>query len=247
MALTIEEWVFSLSGLAITALSYLCCVKFLARYATSRRIETLLQAIILFAIGSSWNPVISVINIINLLRGGEAIGHIPMIWSWGWTPPVIATLWMYLVITLVRPKLKTVITPLYVAINLVYLYYMYLRTTDYTGVRYVGRVPASEVSGIAAVLLFFDIVSGLAFVGPMYLYIGFKSKKPATQLRGRVIGVGVMLFAFFVIFETVIQYSVVLLVIARILIMVSILLMYIGFTLPQWVQKRFLSEETTIS
>ncbi len=239
MALTTYGYVGGITSLAIVTLSYLCCVIFLARYATSRRVETLLQGIVFFAIGSNWLGVL--ISFLKVLIGGEPLSHIPMIRTWSWAPAATATIWIYQVLSLVRPKLKTAVGGVYLVLDVIYIYLMYGKTVDYSKVELVGGLPDSIILGIAIVFLLFYILTALAIIGPLYLvFVGFRSERPETQLKGKVIGVGVMLFAFFALFDTIIPPSAILLTFARIIILIAILLMYLGFTLPAWFRQRFL-------
>lgn len=60
-----------------------------------------------------------------------------------------------------------------------------------------------------------------------------------------MIGLGIMMFAFFAIFETIIGPSAPLLIISRILLICAVSLIYLGLILPIWVQRRFLAEPQT--
>jgi hypothetical protein len=228
--------VAGISSLFIVALSYLCFVLFLLRYSESRRIETLLSGLVFLAIGSNWLGVL--LSFLMVLGGGEPLGQVTMLRVWSWAPAVTGTIWIYLALSLLRPKLKNPITAIYLVLDVIYWGLMYTRTMTYSTYQIVGGIPDSGVKDIAIVFLLFYILTALVVIAPMYLWIGFKSQRPETQVRGKVIGTGVAMFAFFAIFETVIPPSAGLLIISRLLILTAIFLMYVGFTLPNWLRQR---------
>lgn len=239
MALTTYGYVGGLTSLAIIIVSYLCGVIFLARYTVSRKIPTLLQGVLFFAIGSNWLGVL--ISFVRVLSGGESLGEVVMIRTWIWAPAATGTIWVYQIFSLIRPNLKKAVLAIYGVIDIIWVYLMYGKTADYSSVDYSTGLADSSIEGIAQGFLLLYILTGLC-IGILYFYVGFTFERPETQLRGKVIGAGAVLFPFFAIFDTIIEGSAILLILARVIILFAVLLMYLGFTLPAWLRQRFLAE-----
>lgn len=238
MAINQFGYAGGITSLFIVALAYLCASVFLTRYITSRRIEPLLQGIVFFAVGSSWLGVL--FGFLYALRG-ETLGKVAVIRIWGWAPAVIATVWVYLVLSTIKPRFKLIGLLICGVLNIIYLYFVYVNTDQYSTYQIVGGVPDSSLTGLATLFLFIHILIIILVVATTYLWIGFKSEAPSVRLQGKVVGIAVLIFASFAILDSaVLLQSVLVIIVVRTILIISIFFVYLGFTLPKWLQERFI-------
>ena len=238
MAINQFGYAGGITSLFIVALAYLCASVFLTRYITSRRIEPLLQGIVFFAVGSSWLGVL--FGFLYALRG-ETLGKVAVIRIWGWAPAVIATVWVYLVLSTIKPRFKLIGVLICGVLNIIYLYLVYANTDQYSTYQIVGGVPDSSLTGLASLFLFIHILIIILVVAITYLWIGFKSETPSVRLQGKVVGIAVLIFASFAILDSaVLLQSVLFIIVVRAMLIISIFFVYLGFTLPEWLRERFI-------
>ncbi len=238
MAINQFGYAGGITSLFIVVLAYLCASVFLTRFITNRRLEPLLQGIVFFAVGSSWLGVL--FGFLYALRG-ETLGKVAVIRIWGWAPAVIATVWVYLVLSTIKPRFKLIGLLICGILNIIYLYFVYANTDKYSTYQIVGGVPDSSLTGLATLFLFIHILIIILVVATTYLWIGFKSETPSVRLQGKVVGIAVLIFASFAILDSAILFpSVLFMIVVRAILIISIFFVYLGFTLPEWLRERFI-------
>ena len=197
----------------------------------------LLSAIIFLSLVSSWIGS-------SLVFFGAIFGYIPpdyvYIFSYAWAVPVIATTWNYLTATLFKKQnyLKYIILGVFVALDIAFLIGIYaLRQFNVDDLS--GIYKDSQFLPYSSILLYIYVVSVILFIAPVYIWVGVKTDQRLIKFKSIFIATGSFLFAIVAILDGVIPLSnLILVIVIRLILCVSLVLIFIGFTTPTKLAKR---------
>lgn len=121
------------------------------------------------------------------------------------------------------------------------IYFLYFLFTDYS---VLGTVNSPVDASYSIILTLYQILLlvTLLVIGTLFARISLRSEVLALKLKGKLLIAGLLSFIFGGILDIIGDISVVILILARILLMLSSFLFYGGFLLPNWMKKLFLKK-----
>ena len=238
--LTQFEIIQGFAGLISLAISIFVGLKIISKYFTYKRVELLTVGLMMVFITSAWwgaslafimyfvfNSELSDVSYIFISYGLVSLASIFWIFSFGY---------------LVYPKLKWKLLSIWLAISIVYtiffMYYLFInpsflaeRITPFDSeTRYF-------VSGYVLLSLLMSLITQIIF-----LRVSLQSNDPRIRWKGKFIFLGLIVFLIGAILDSVIALDPVTLFITRILLVISSILGYIGWIMPERVANWLIKE-----
>lgn len=221
-------------------LGYVMALITLKKYVEKRSTLLFLSFLLFIGLVSPWLGV-STVFLVTVFNWG-AIDNVTYVFMYSWAVPLSATTWNYITAALLtkRPKIKYYVLGLFLVLDALFLYAIYVAKT-FAVHQVAGSIFVdSEYQGLAAILIYLYVISILFFVSPLYLYTSMKTDSPLFKIRTRFIGIGAVLYSLVAIIDGVVGISnITILIIVRGLLLITIVMLYLAYTTPQWFTEKF--------
>lgn len=241
------SFTYGITGLFIVLSSIIIAIYLLYAYARSQDQSslTLILAIQIFVMGSPWIGVST--NFLTAYAGHEYIGDLNylMLTSF-WIFGLPAAL--YVTVSLISPEKTKIIVALSIIISMIMFFVVYaLIPADFIDVKSVfastpaqsGGLPDAQYTGFLGLYLAFSIAV-ILLAGIMFIVTARRTQIPLVKARAIPIGSGFIVYAIFGFLDGVVDINLELLVvIIRIGILISLVLLMIGVTIPGFIFNRF--------
>ncbi|MFX0073778.1 MAG: hypothetical protein ACFFAO_22080 [Candidatus Hermodarchaeota archaeon] len=195
-------------------------------------------------VGLSWIGISSpwfgdAVNYLLIITTGEQISpFLSFLISFSLLP-VFVLCWLVAFNDLTTPNNKWLIIVPYLIIGIIFevIFFYYLFTDvsllgTYIGLFHLVFTPFMQLYLFVNTIVF--LITGLIFSGK-----SMKSEDDKVRIKGRFLGLAFIVFIIGAVLESLIPLTATTVVIARIVMILSALLFYLGFILPEWVAKIF--------
>ena len=241
MALTTIEFINGLFSLIFVSISVMVGLIIASKFLKYKDRNLLL-------VGASWifmcEPWWAVsINFLFILFTGQILPlEIYLLIGYALIPVALES-WIIAVTNLKYKKKQVTIIIIITIINVLYeVLFFYFYFTDITMIG-VLQGPVDLKYGIflmsyLLIVLIIAIVTGILFARA-----SMKSDNPEIKLKGKFILVAFIFYFIGSVFSIFSSYSIILLILARIMTILASIEFYCGFTLPNWIKKLLLKQE----
>ena len=247
MVLTLLSYTYGLTGLLIVLSSIIIAIYLLYSYVKSKESSTLtlILAIQIFIMGSAWFGVST--NFLTAFFGHDYIGDrsyllLSSFWIFG-LPCAL-----YVTVSLVSPEKTKLVLSISLIITILMFFVVYILVpADIIDINTVFQSTPAEPGGLhdakfigfLALYLVLSIVS-ILISGFFFLLTAYRTQIPLIKARANPIGVGFLLYAIMGFIDGVAEINLEIVVLAvRLGILMSLILVMIGVTLPGIIFNRF--------
>ena len=238
--LTQFEIIQGFVGLINITITTIVGIKILSKYFTHKKVELLSVGLMMIFVTSAWWGSLSAFLLYVLFD--YEISDITYIFISYGLVSITSIFWFYSFGYLVYPKSKWKIVGVWLTISIIYtIFFMYLLFTNLSllAIR-VTRFDSETktiVSGYVLLSLMLSLITQ---------YIFFRrskaSKDKTIKWKGRFIFVGFLIFLIGAILDSVFQLTPITLFLTRILLVISSIVSYIGWTMPDRVANWLVKE-----
>lgn len=246
---TIDAKINGLSNLTIVILGIVLFLHLCSRYSKTKRLEILITAFALFSLGCCWLG--GATNFILVILTGSPLEPKQQVVLYSWAPPLSATLWVYLGFRLAKPQFQYHALGISMVVDTIHLFASYvlvpLSIPEITQqeinlgglvIYYIsGNLAYTSYRGILLVTTLIFVLSSVLLVGPLFLWLSYTTDRAESRLRGRLIGFGAILLGTSTIIDEVLSPSGVFSIMTHLGIAFSMVLLYLGYLLPQLVRR----------
>jgi len=228
-------------GLVSMAITFILAIKIISKYLTYKRIEFLAIGLMMIFITSSWwGATLAFVLYVFFNTELSYVLYIFMSFGFMW---VASLLWMYAFSYLVYPKSKMKITSIFLVISILYmiLFIIFLTTNPSLIATRVGRFDTENGSYTLIFSLFNLTVSIITNI--IFLKHCLRSDDPKIQWRGKLIFISLILFTIGAIFDSAATINPISLFIVRLILVLSSILGYIGWIMPDRIANWLIKEE----
>ena len=202
----------------------------------------------ILSMGLSWFGVVG--SFTSILLTGSPLNYILHIWLQGWAPLTGGVFWTYLTFTLVKPEWSVRATGIVLLLLIINLFLVYILLPvapiqEQAGFITIGDIATYDVSqgglpdtsykGLFLILVLIVILELILLVAPAFLwYAGLKADDRTVNAKGRLVGIGVLFFGIFSVVDALLEPTALVLLIARLFVIFSLILVFLGFAMPPW-------------
>jgi hypothetical protein len=236
----IEIWQGTFSSLYVL-ISIILAIAILVKYFDTRSNELILMSVSIIAICFSWMP--DAINFLLILLTGSHLS-IAVYFLIGFAfLPILIFCWLILFTNFAFKDQQKIILIIFIVCNIFYevlFFYFLFNNIEELG---VYRTPFQVEFGIFMEIYLVSMV-GLVFVtGMIFSYKSLKRDEPDIKLRGKMIFLGFLSFTIGAALDSTLgAVNPILIVFIRIFLILSSILFYLAFILPEWFKKIFLKK-----
>lgn len=241
MVLTEFEFVNGLTSLIIVIIFTITSISIILKYfKTKDRIYILVGLTWALMVEAWWSGSISFLII--LLTGGPGFGFIWFAMIAICLYPLTIIIWLTAFTDFVIKEKQKLILLIFSIIGALFeLFFFYFLFTNPAAVgELYGTIDADYslfVSIYLGILIFTFLITGLIFAK-----LSLNSDSPEIRLRAKYLIVAVILFATGAFIDTLPTFSIPVLIIGRLLLILSAVMFYCSFILPNWSKKLFLKQ-----
>ena len=238
MALATHEFVNGLFSLIFVSISVLVGLIIASRFLKYKESNLLL-------VGATWifmcNPWWAVsINFLLILFTGQSLSlEIYLIIGYVFIPVALES-WLIALTNLKYKKKQIPIIIFITVINVLYevLFFYYF----FTDISMIGVLqgPVDVKYGIFMILSLIIFLIIAIVTGTLFAVASIKSDNPEIKLKGKFILIAFVFYFIGSVFSVFSSYSIIILILARIMTIIASIEFYFGFILPNWVKKLFL-------
>ena len=238
--LTQFEIIQGFVGIINLAITTIVALKILSKYFTHKKVELLTVGLMMFFVTSAWWG--SAFAFILYALFDYDLSDIAYIFISYGLVSLSSIFWFYSFGYLVYPKSKWKIVGVWLAISIVYtIFFMYFLFTNLSilAVR-VTRFDSETKTFVSAYVL----ISLLSSLVAQYIFFrrSSGSEDKIVKWKGRFIFLGYIIFLIGGILDSIVQLNPITLFITRVLLAVSSIVSYIGWTMPEkvadWLMKK---------
>ena len=248
LALTDFYLTSAVTAFLILLVSVILSIQLFFSYRKKKSKQTLTLAAIMISLGFVWVAICLnfILNMTGQSYVTKASDYALII---AWTPALGLVGISYLVFSFVKPELLRPVVSVALLITLLYLFLMYvglplglIEAQDVLIVNWSGiaeELPDATGRGVLLIYSFLVIIM-LIIAGLMFLFTGLRTEIPLVRTRGLLMGIGFTFFGILVPLDTIVDINifgrfaaVILLIVVRSFIVISLLLIYTGVTLPK--------------
>lgn len=238
--LTQFEIIQGFVGIINLAITIFVGLKILSKYFTHKRVELLTVGIMMIFVTSAWWG--SAFTFILYVLFDYELSDVAYIFISYGLVSLSSIFWFYSFGYLVYPKSKWKIVGVWLAISIVYtIFFMYLLFTNPSLLAVRVTRFDSETRTIVSLYVLLSLLTSL-----ITQYIFFRRSTSAEDKRviwkGRFIFIGFLIFLIGAILDSVFQLTAITLFLTRILLVISAIISYIGWIMPDRVANWLVKE-----
>lgn len=209
-----------------------------SRYTKHKQITLILVGISWIGISSLW--IAPSISILLALSTGEGLTPFMYFFIANAFIPFYLFIWMMAITEFLykdKQKMILLISALVgTVIEIIFLYFLF------TEIEVIGELtgPVDTDWGLFMTVYYLLVIVIMVITGTLFGRESLKSDNPETKLKGKFILAAFYIWLAGCLFDTISAISIIILIMARITLIVSSFLFYLGFILPDSVKKRFL-------
>ncbi|MBN1802312.1 MAG: hypothetical protein JW891_12445 [Candidatus Lokiarchaeota archaeon] len=236
MALEIYDYISGSFSLLLIGLAIFSSLNVLLKFHKTKRLEFLYFGISIIVLVEPWLPgVISFI--FALFNNGNGILLPIYLFLGSFLYPLGIGAWVQVFTSLVYIKKKKYVLILAIILGALFeIYFLYLLFTDYTLIGILkGEIDVEyrlTMLVIQFLVLIYVLITGIKIAIETLKFEGREFK-----IKGRLMIIGFALLAIGATLDATISYTHEMLVITRSLVMMSMILLYCGFFMPNWMKK----------
>ena len=218
------------------------------KYFKNREVEYILIGITWVGLASPWVPD-AICFVANLIFPSISLWYINEFWyliTGMAFLPLFLVLWLMALKKLVYHERGKQLILINITIGIVYdLAFFILLFLDITQIATINPSDMYTVDlGIIMMLYIPYMIILFVFTGLHFSYLSLKSENPEVILRAKMLILAIILFAIGAFLDSVITAIlptiVIITFIAKVILILSSILFYISFVLPNWAKKRFI-------
>jgi len=225
------------------AISTYVGLRIASKYFELKQRVFLLVGLTWIGLASPWWPSM-VSFLIAVSTGGDGLYNTPKIYFLigNLLIPIFVLLWITAITDLLyKNKQKVILTIFTIYCISFEVIFLYLLSTDSTRIGELkGPVDVDYTYIILGFLL--SIILIILITGILFGRESLKSDNPEVRLKGKLIIIAIILFSIGALLDSAIPLMLITLPITRIILILSAILFYGGFILPNWMKKLFLKE-----
>jgi hypothetical protein len=239
MALSNIDTITGISSLVMLILGYGLGIKTITIWMKKKANIILLTALLFFALPTPWLEF--TLRFIFALFDGE-IGDTFGMFIFAWSIPVLVTSWVYITSSLYKNQewFKYVALAITVIPGIIFIISIYfLQNWEVTEI--AGSIAKNyEYVPLEEFIIYYFGALGIGIVFPSYIYFSNKSEDKLFKFKSRMIAFSVLLFTIAGISDATIAFdSAFNIVILRVVLMISLILLYLGYNTPTRIKDRY--------
>ena len=233
-------YISGLTALSVVIIGYIFFTHLLLKYKDSKQNNILFIALLLFGMATGW--LAASIEFIYYLTTGMHLHYTTMVFIYAWAPGLGLISWNYVFMDTLFPKYKVHMTVIYSILYAIILIGVYVFPEINTG----GQMPIpvfedfltdSEYTGFSQIIGLVFIVTFIA-TGLTFVYYGFKAEEKELKVKESTVGFGIVLLATMAVMDGLILPTPIMLPIIRSLVILSFIMIWMGFIMPDFLKKR---------
>ncbi len=230
-----------ISSLVMLLLGYGLGIKTLTIWMQKKANIILLTALLFFALPTPWLEF--TLRFIFELFGGE-IGDTFGMFVFAWSIPTLVTSWVYITSSLYKNQewFKYVALGITVIPGIIFIVSIYfLQDWTVTDVAIDDSIAMNyEYTTLEQIIIYYFGALGIGIVFPSYVYFSNKSEDKLFKFKSRMIAFSVLLFTIAGIGDATITFTdAFYIVVLRVLLMISLILLYLGYNTPIKIKNRY--------
>ena len=239
MVLTTLDYVTAISTSIMIIVGWLMSIIAFKLWREKKDPQILLSGVLFFALPVPWlNQVIIIVSAMFQLEPNPEIA----VYLTGWSIPTLVVSWVFITTSLYSKKW---IKYLSLFVNVVLGIYVIIRVyfQDGWGINEVGSVlyNIEYTDDVDIVISIFGIM-GLFIVTPTYFYFSYVSHNPLFKYRSKMIAIAALLFSLAGALDAILELDTIIeLVLLRVILLISLVLLYLGYITPKWIRKKYMS------
>ena len=239
MALSNIDTITGISSLVMLILGYGLGIKTITIWMQKKANIILLTALLFFALPTPWLEF--TLRFIFELFGG-AIGDTFGMFVFAWSIPTLVTSWVYITSSLYKNQewFKYVALGITIIPGIIFIISIYI-LQDWTVTDVAGSIAKNyEYTTLEQIIIYYFGALGIGIVFPSYIYFSNKSEDKLFKFKSRMIAFSVLLFTIAGIADaTIVFTSAFNIVILRVALMISLILLYLGYNTPIKIKDRY--------
>lgn len=241
MALSYIDTITGISSLVMLILGYGLGIKTITIWMKKKANIILLTALLFFALPTPWLEF--TLRFIFELFGG-AIGDKFGMFIFAWSIPTLVTSWVYITSSLYKNQewFKYVALAITVIPGLIFVISIYfIQDWSVTFVDEATSIAKNyQYTTLEQIIIYYFGALGIGIVFPSYIYFSNKSDDKLFKFKSRMIAFSVLLFTIAGIADaTIVFTSAFNIVILRIVLMISLIFLYLGYNTPTKIKDRY--------
>lgn len=240
--LEVIELLNGILSIIVVLFAMMAGIAIMSKYPKNKKRHFLLIGIGAIGLASIlWSVSISVIYV--LITGNQIADQLYMFIANGFLPLISFMLVMGFtdLFRIQGTKWQKIILLVYLIISIIFeVYYLYFLFTDYSVLGVVLSPVDAEYNLIVTSYQVFLLANLLVF-GGILSRISMRSEYREVRLKGKLILAALLLFSIASMLDIFSAISIVILIIGRIMVLLSAVLLYGGFLLPDWLKKIFIN------
>ena len=226
-------------GLIFIIISMIVGFSIIAKYLKNKNINLLYVGITWLFVCSAWWGV-STSFIVALFNGGEGLPLVAILLINFMPLPIGLLSWMMAFTNfLYKEKQKIILLAIIAFIVFFYSIFLWLVFTDATQVATKISAVDTQSENPMMVICLLGFILILLCTGVIFSIKTIKLDDPEMKLKGKLLLIAFPAFSISALMDAAIETTAVTLVIFRVLLIISAILFYGGFILPDWMKKLF--------
>ncbi len=243
MTLTPDEFVNGIFSLIFALISVVIGITIISKYPKSKNRTILLVGIVWLGIVSSWYASSSSFLVALITDGDGYMSAPPYYFIIGVVPlPITAFIWMIAFTDFLYKKNQKTILLIFGIIGIVFeIAFFSILFIDHTKIGEVTSPVDAEYEFFVTAYQLFLVVMVL-ITGLLFARESLKSKSPEIRLKGKLLIAAFISFVLGSVLEILSGFSIIILIVARLILISSSIEFYGGFMLPKWMERLLLRE-----
>jgi hypothetical protein len=238
MALTSLDYVTAISTSIMMLVGLLMSIIAFKIWLEKKNIKFLLTAILFFALPFPWlNQVLIIVSTMFDIVPNTIVGVYLTVWS----IPTLVITWLYITTSLYSKQWVRYIS-LFVGVVLGVYVIIRVYIQDAWGINNVPNTVLYNIEyspDVELVIAIFGLM-GLLIVTPTYYYFSSVSEDPLFKFRSRMIAIAAFIFSIAGVADAIlILDTIVTLLLLRVMLLISLILLYLGYITPNMIRKRY--------
>ena len=238
MALQPIEILNGILSLIFVIISTYIGLRIASKYLKHKQITLILVGISWIGVSSLW--IAPSISIVLALSTGEGLTPFMYFFIANALIPFYLFIWITAITEFMyKDKQKIILLITAIIGTIVEILFLYLLFTDIGAIGELSG-PVDTDWGLFMTVYYLLVIVIMVITGTLFGRESLKSDNPETKLKGKFILAAFYIWLLGCLFDTLSAISIMVLVMARILLIISSLLFYLGFILPDSVKKQYL-------
>jgi hypothetical protein len=238
--ITFFTYAMGLSSILVVGTGLITGMLLFIRYSRTRNPAVLTVMLLILSMGLTWTG--TAVSFFLVLAGEEPLDDVAYALITLTPLSLIGPLLVYSTMDMLPAMKKrlSIALGIMIILALACLFMAYFQTEDVYEeykIHEESGLGEGSYTGVVRIVIAIYILFTLFFLAPLYTYVGAKTSVQDTRRKTGLLALGYGLFGFFAIFDGLVTLDAIQVIIVRAGLASALLSIYLGYTLPSWLDR----------